>query len=281
MGWYATDLTGDSRIWGRHITEDSWMGHKNEVPAPVLSGAGSIWIGAFEDEADDLCWLGGLGYGNGSRQRAVSPVLSVTIPEPIHLSFRYFNDTEPSFDYTRILLRRLPGGSETTLPPHDGLHDRIGLAPDSPVNPPVGAVWDGQITPAVLQGATQFQLVFEFEADGFWSDADGSYETDFGPFAADDIVLTGGANATFDFETDVQGWSFESVPGTGTHFGVADRGDYDILDPCGCGLSGNLLEFHDELRIPESGGSGHGGSRPLRTHRDAPAVRSDPHRRRT
>ena len=57
------------------ITAASWAGHDNAVPAPILSGTGSMWMGIFQDEADDLCWAAGLGYGNEWIQRLETPEL--------------------------------------------------------------------------------------------------------------------------------------------------------------------------------------------------------------
>src|SRR5690606_36158493 len=63
MGWYSTDVTQQSQAYGRRITQSIWNGHGNPATAPTFGTTGAIWIGAFEDEADDLCWVGGLGYG--------------------------------------------------------------------------------------------------------------------------------------------------------------------------------------------------------------------------
>ncbi len=138
MGWYSTDLTEQPQAYGRRVTEAIWDGHGNPAMAPTFGTVGALWIGAFEDEADDLCWIAGLGYGNSWCQRAISPVVSLTSQNNVTLNFKYFNDTEVDFDYTKIVLRRLPGGIETTLNPFDGFTGKIGLgSPET--NPPVGA----------------------------------------------------------------------------------------------------------------------------------------------
>ena len=145
MGWYSTDVTQQAQAFGRRITETLWDGHGNPATAPRFGTTGALWIGAFEDEADDLCWVGGLGYGNSWCQRATSPVVSMTSSNNVALNFKYFNDTEIDFDYTRIVLRRLPSGTETTLNPFSGLTGKIGLNAD-PLRPPTGADDVGQIT---------------------------------------------------------------------------------------------------------------------------------------
>ncbi|MEZ4652738.1 MAG: FlgD immunoglobulin-like domain containing protein [Candidatus Eisenbacteria bacterium] len=247
MGWYAQDITVQAQTYGRRISADDWAGHGNEVPAPILDGVGSLWIGAFEDEADNQCWAGGLGYGNRWCQRIVSPVQSVTSAQDVTLAFRYFNDSELGFDYTTVFLHRLPDGSEVPLHPADGFSGKIGLATDSPASPPVGESYEVQITPAMLGGSTQFQLVFQFRSDGGWSDEDGAYETDYGPCGFDDVALTGGTEASYDFDDGDQAWTFETCPiGAGSYFGLGNVADYDLVEICGCGLSGNLIEFHDD-----------------------------------
>ncbi|MCA9730046.1 MAG: hypothetical protein KC729_20350, partial [Candidatus Eisenbacteria bacterium] len=249
MGWYATDVTSQQVAYGRRITPDDWAGHGNLVPAPILSGTGSLWIGALEDEAGALCWSGGLGYGNDWCQKIVSPPLTLTSAEDIALGFRYFADSEVNFDYTRLILRQLPGGWEVPISPADGFSGKIGLATDSPASPPPGAIHTAPITLAMLDGSTEFQIVFEFGSDGGWSDEDGSYATDFGPFGLDDVDLTGGTVASFDFEDGEQAWTFEACQiGPGSYFGLGNVSDYDLVEICGCGLADNLIELHDETQ---------------------------------
>jgi hypothetical protein len=252
MGWYSTDVTVQSQAFGRRITEVIWDGHGNPATAPRFGTTGALWIGAFEDEADDLCWVGGLGYGNSWCQRGISPVISLTSSNNVTLNFKYFNDTEADFDYTKIVLRRLPSGTETTLNPFGGLTGKIGLNAD-PLLPPPGVDYVGQITLGALEGATQFQLVFEMVGDGGWSDEDGFYGTEYGPFGADNVVMAGGASANYTFEASADGWTFQACSGFGSYMGVGNVADYQILDPCGCELVGNVLEFHDDDQRHPSG----------------------------
>ncbi|MCA9729466.1 MAG: hypothetical protein KC729_17395, partial [Candidatus Eisenbacteria bacterium] len=248
MGWYATDNSVAAGVFGRRVDASIWDGHDNTVDAPILTGNGSLWIGAFEDEADGLCYEAGLGYGSYWCQQILSPVVTLVSSADINLSFRYFNGTELNFDYTRVLLRTIPAGDEIVLGPPDGFTGPIGLASDSPLHPPVGQTFDTGIPTSALNGATQFQLVFQMTSDGGWDDEDGDYGTDFGAFGLDDVAMSGGASLTADFETDEEGWGFEACPGVGTYFGVGNLASYQIADLCGCGLSGNLLEFHDDSR---------------------------------
>ncbi len=113
-GWYARDLSADDGTYFRRIDADAWIGHDNQVAAPLISGAGSAWVGLFEDEADALCWEDGLGYGDGWRQCWESPLLTYDGSGDVQLSFDYFNSTEADFDYTRVLVR-LASGAEFSL----------------------------------------------------------------------------------------------------------------------------------------------------------------------
>jgi hypothetical protein len=252
MGWYSTDITQQSQAYGRRITEAIWDGHGNPATAPRFGTVGALWIGTFEDEADDLCWVTGLGYGTSWCQRAVSPTISLTSVNNVTLNFKYFNDTEVDFDYTKIVLRRLPSGTETTLNPFEGFHNKLGLNAD-PLLPPTGVDYVGQITTGALEGATQFQLIFEMVADGGWDDEDGLYATEYGPFGVDNVVFGGGASASHTFEASADGWTFQACPGFGSFMELGNIADYQILDPCGCDIAGNVLEFHDDSQLHPMG----------------------------
>jgi hypothetical protein len=272
MGWYATDMSQQPTAYGRRLTESIWDGNQNPPSAPLLVGAGLLWMGVFENEADALCWEAGLGYANNWCQRLISPTISLTSANNVSLSFRYFNDTEPDFDYTHIILRRLPSGDETALSPFEGLDGKIGLnTPET--NPPVGADYVGQITTGALGGSTQFQLIFEMNADALWSDEDGDYATEYGPFGVDNIVMSGGATQSYQFESTAEGWTFQQCPGFGHQMNLGHRDDYQIADPCGCDIAGNLLEFHDDDFVHPYGQQSRARSNPtnvveMRTHLD-------------
>ena len=242
-GWYATDLTANLSASFRQITTASWAGHSNAVDAPILSGAGSAWVGNFEDEADDLCWVAGLGYGNSWCQRLLSPPISYE-GGGATLSLDYFNDTENGFDYTRVILLR-PNGDEIPLN-GDGFTHQEGLATDHPASPPSGTTYVTSISDVAVGGFGSYQLIFSMESDGGWSDEDGQYTTEYGPFGADNVQLSGGSTAFFDFEAGLDGWIDTVCAGVGTFFGLRDVSLYTIQDPCDCELDGNVLEFHQD-----------------------------------
>src|SRR5690606_29012945 len=65
--------------------------------------------------------------------------------------------------------------------------------------------------------------------------------------------MAGGASANFNFEASADGWTFQACPGVGSFMGVGNVANYQILDPCGCSISGNVLEFHDDNQEHPSG----------------------------
>jgi len=241
-GWYAVDLTTNTGDFFRQITTTSWAGHNNEVPAPIINGTGSVWVGLFEDEADALCWTSGLGYGNDWCQRLTSPEYSYNGSGEVQLGFSYFNDTELDFDYSRVMLA-IDG---TTVPLNgDGFTDVIGTPPSGP-----WAAYDRTVTEAEMGGPGQrpFWVIFEFFSDGGWSDEDGQYVTSYSGFGFDDLALSGevgGAPYNYNFDTDLQGWTTGHCPGLGSFFSIQPLSQYIILDPCQCRLSGNVAAFHN------------------------------------
>ncbi|MEZ4651285.1 MAG: FlgD immunoglobulin-like domain containing protein [Candidatus Eisenbacteria bacterium] len=238
-GWYGVDVTEQSSAYFRHITDAIWDADPdNVVPAPVLTGTGSAWVGVFGGESLDLCWSGGLGYGNDWCQRILSPVQSYGGSGNVAINWRHFNDTEENFDYTNVYLRLLPSQDETSLKQYTF---QIGLGADPEVDPPVGVVDNDVLTAADFAGSTQYQLVFEVTSDGSWSDEDNLNPTAFGPAGFDDVNI--GAN-NYNFDAGLQGWTPEACPGFGTFFGIAPLTDYIIEDPCQCELTGNILEMH-------------------------------------
>ena len=246
-GWVQDDITEQEDAYFRQIDATIWEADPwNTVDAPVLRGLGSAWVGAFGSEARDLCWTGGLGYGNDWRQRLVSPVFTWDGSTDVDLTWVHFYDLEENFEYSLVYLRTLPSGTETELRRYT---NSGGLAPDHPANPPVGLDDSLTLTAADFQGETEFQILFVMTSDGSWSDEDGLYPVEYGPVSIDDVMLagvgpTGSDDVSFGFETDLEGWTAEAIPGIGEFTGVAPLSDYGIDVPCGCELDGNVLELH-------------------------------------
>ncbi len=153
-GWYAVDLNEDRADYFRRINAASWAGHGNAQPAPILSGLASAWLGVQEDLADSLCWDSGLGYGNDWEQSFESPALPYTGGD-VALSFKYFADSEPGRDATRVLLRL--GTVDVSLN-GSGYSGLLG----TPAAPLVANL----VIPAATFGAaTSYRVVFEFTSD--------------------------------------------------------------------------------------------------------------------
>ncbi len=251
QGWYGVDLTANPGAWWRHITADIWSADPwNPDHVPLISGPGCVWIGLFASEARDLCWPStGAGYGNSWCQRLTSPVFTYTGSGDVDLGMKYWNDTEPGFDYSKVVLQV---GLDRTVLNAPGFTGQIGFDPDDEF--PGGsfaATYDRMITQAEFGGdgsPLEFEIVLEFASDGMWSDEDGYFETEYGPWAVDDLTLSGGIHdpaLLFDWNDGLQGWTPSACPGVGSFLGVAALSDYVIMDPCVCGLDGHLMHFHN------------------------------------
>ncbi|MCA9759688.1 MAG: hypothetical protein KDA27_28080, partial [Candidatus Eisenbacteria bacterium] len=225
--------------YARQITEAAWNADPyNDVPAPVLSGTGSAWFGVFGTEARELCWSAGLGYGNNWCQRLVGPTLAYPGTGNVSVSWTHFNETEENFDYARVYLELLPSETRMDLREYSGL---IGLAVDHPTSPPPGLADSDLLTELDFQGETQYRIVFEVTSDRTWSDEDGLYTTSYGAAGFDDVQI--GANS-YDFDTDLQGWTPEECAPIGTLLGIEALSNYVIEDACRCDLEGMVLEMH-------------------------------------
>jgi len=239
-GFYAVDLSLSSSARDfRRVTASIWTAHQNWVAAPVLSGSASLWIGAHRDEADANCWSAKTGYGNNWDQEVVSAPLAYAGSGAVMLSFVYFNDSEAGFDYTRVGL--LFDGGERLPLNGSGFTDKIGSAESQSYSS-----FAITIPEDALVGHASLQLLFEFTSNGIWSDEDGLYDSNSGPFAVDDITVGGalvGGDVTWNFESGDEGFTpIVRVPVT--QAGIAPSAAYPATATCGCGISGNVLELH-------------------------------------
>ncbi len=251
QGWYGVDLTTNPGAWWRHITADIWSADPwNPSYVPLINGPGSVWIGLFASEARDLCWPStGAGYGNNWCQRLTSPVFTYEGSGDVNLSMEYWNDTEPDYDYSMVVLQV---GQDRTVLNAPGFTGQIGFDPQDEF--PGGAhaaTYDRVITQAEFGGSgspIEFEIIFEFVSDGGWSDQDGHFVTGYGPWAVDDLILSGSIHDApfFDWDDGLQGWTPSACPGVGSFLGVGALSDYVILDPCVCGLDGHLMHLHNQ-----------------------------------
>jgi hypothetical protein len=249
-GFVVRDLTANTTTYFRVI--DNTLNLGVGVPAPIITGSRSLWVGADKPQADALCWTCGAGYGNAWCQRVSSPALAYNGSGAVNLSFKYFIKSEPCFDGTQVYLRRTdntevllnpypPQTCTNNLPWDGGFTDSIGA-----YNAP--ATYTRSITQGEIGGAQNVRIIFEFLSDGGWSDEDGDFCTIWGPMSLDDLsIVGGGINVTEGWEGGLNGWTPGLCDPVGHYISVVDVGPYTILDPCACKLEGNVVEMHDGL----------------------------------
>ncbi|MFB3907538.1 MAG: FlgD immunoglobulin-like domain containing protein [Candidatus Eisenbacteria bacterium] len=249
-GWAARDLTTNEENYFRVI--DSSLNVGGGLPAPIIEGTKSLWIGGDLPQSETLCWACGAGYGPEMCQRIQSESIPYNGNGSVTLTFRYFQDSEPCFDGTQVYLRRqtneevllnatVQGDCENNVMWTDGFSDSIGRW-DAP------ATFTRQISATEIGGAQNIRFVFEFRSDGAYDDNDCLYTTEYGPFGVDEISISGGGiQKLYNFETGLQGWAPASCSPVGHYTSVVDIGCYTILDPCSCGLTNNVIEMHAGL----------------------------------
>jgi len=243
-GWYAIDKTANSGDYWRWIDATGWSGHGNEVVAPIINGTGSVWVGIYENDADALCWESGLGYGNNWCQRLTSPAFTYTGTGTVTIDVKYFQDSEYKFDYGKVLVGA--AGNTTQLNGPGGWSGNMNLY-SAPLT------YNREILASELgeEGDPRpFEIIFEFAADGGWSDQDGFYTTSYGPMGLDDFSVTGSVTATttsFNWDDGLQGWTAGHCPGLGSYMAIHPMSLYSAIEfPCSCDLSGNVMAFHNE-----------------------------------
>jgi hypothetical protein len=247
QGCRSWDETVNPAVYFGRVNAANFTSHGDPC-VPMINGtAGQLWCGVHQDEADLRDFLAGMGYGNDMCQRALSPMYPINpATQSIDIAFSYFQHSEPDFDYTFILvlcydtygdvveeyeIQRLDAvhGDHTAPALFDeGVEVQAGALPASTIN---------------------VQLEFRFNADGGYSDEDGSWDTPCGPFAADDVQLTIGSTPhTFNFNDGAQGWTFQKCEGAGAYLHVVHDYEYqewldDLGLTCACTLSGDAIAF--------------------------------------
>ncbi|MCK4305943.1 MAG: hypothetical protein KAY24_17020 [Candidatus Eisenbacteria sp.] len=254
QGWISIDMTSNPSVYFSRVTESDFLEHGDPC-VPIFPGTtGEIWCGIHEDEADERGFVSGMGYQNNMCQRAFSPEFAIDpSADDIDLAFLFFNDTEPGFDYSYIYILCYDASEELTdeylLESFDGV---IG----SPENPASYGESGPEVPAGTLEGATvKIQLELRMVADGGWSDEDGLYPTDCGPFAADDLsIAVGTGSAFYDFEDGPQGWTFDKCEGVDSYMGIVPEEIWSLWVEEAqlpyCTLSGNALECVDEENSP-------------------------------
>jgi len=230
-GWTARTLAANAFTAFRLVNVGIWSDHNSTAPppAPVLGGAASVWVGLFEDEATCASWAGTRGYGNSWNQRFYSPQFTNASGLMVNVSFDYFVDAEPGSDFLRVYVVDPDLGSPilvTSLTGQSG-------SPGSPT----------PFSQNVATGVGDFRLLFVFTSDGGWSDEDGFYTTAVGAAGIDNVTLTNVTPAgPWTFESDLEGWTAEPVPGTVFASVVANN---FVIPDTACGLVSNVIGFYD------------------------------------
>ncbi len=255
QGWTSVDLTKDWQVFFGRVTADDYTAHGDGC-TPMINGTiGQLWVGMHEDYANDHDYIGGMGYKEDMAQCALSPEYAIDqATEEININFTYFADIELDFDYTYIYVRCFDSGGEELTESRYEVDYITGIV-GTYTSP---AVYDATVGAGLLDSATEsVKVELHFWSDGGYSDEDGNWLTECGPFAADDITIQIGSASPnfFDFDTDAQGWTFEVLEEPQTYMGIATASDYtqwieDTGLGCVCTLENNVLEFIDEDGSP-------------------------------
>ncbi len=257
QGWQSIDETENDDDYFDRVTEDTFLDHGDPYQ-PMFPGTyAELWCGAHEDYANQHDWVDGMGYGNNWCQWAISPEYEYDpFNQDIHCTFKYFNKTEPGYDYTHVIIRCYDQNHDWIEDYEwDTFDDEIG----SYTEPETwsGDIW-GDPYPVVDSATVYVRFAFKFTSDGGWSDEDGDYATPYGPFAADDIELQVGDNTyVFDFEASAQGWTFERCPGLGAFMALYDESVWGSWQTdcanliCPCDMQGYAMAFVDPAHVIE------------------------------
>jgi hypothetical protein len=254
-GWTSIDQTSNDRVYWRQLTQAKWLAEGGVIGWPAMTGAGMVLCGATQGHADSLAWVNGRGYGNDWCQRLTSPTLTYDGSGEIVLSLKYFSESEPNYDYTKIFV--VAPNSPVAAINAPGFNGKIGITTAGVLTPVGGVAYSHTITSLELGGGSAqraFTVQILFDSDGGLSDEDGGTGGDsfYGGVGVDGIGLTGDnlipvGNLAYNFDVDLQGWTASKCPGIGSYLGLGNMAGYIIADPCACSLTGNVLEMHNEL----------------------------------
>jgi len=257
-----------------HAYMEGWVGVDRTYPAPILKwrrisqfdprwngvpcvgqgrvGKWSAWLGAFQSEADSLCYVTGRGYGN---DWLVSLAKRFYYPGTgsLQISYDYVTDIAQGDDYWDDLYIQIqrpdpsfPSGRIYELWWHYG-------------QPRAGRNTLTVPTYMLPAGADSFTIAFTFMSFRSWpdypggSDEDGLYDSSCS-VVIDNVALSGSISETTDFESGNNGWGFLAMPNPclgwcDTQFGGewSDIADLATLPPMQlpCALRDSVLIFDD------------------------------------
>ena len=257
-GWYGYDLLiGGTDPYWRVIDETDVRWDSVCVgDHHGLQGDKSMWSGVFDDEATDLCWVAGQGYGNNWNVNMRKEIVGVGGVGDGQLNFDYSIETEGCCDFVEIFIDPTGSGAGSDreqLSQGDGGH-LSGAAKG------VAASIDLEVVNNHWPAANgNVFIYFSVQSDGGWSDEDaaGGFVTECGAFSIDNIdVKDNGVTVhSTDFESGAtDGWDIAPVlPGFGDYSDiqtVASLGGF-IGTECDCDLQNNVVTFEDSGFKPD------------------------------
>ena len=229
-GWAGVDLTlQPGEYW-------------QVAPTAVCSGHGTDMGAAdpfspFDSVNDFALWCGSAGpcglvnypgYGDNWKQYAIVDLAGVVIQTSLAVQFAYASDFEgEGYDFFEIYLDPVGDGDWHRI----HRDDTYGLHPYEEI--------DLAIAAGGLPAQAWESLVFVFESDGSFSDADGFLDTDVGAVWLDNVSISADGDLLFrsDFEDGLQpaGLRFAIPPGAGDFAALYSNLLQD--DPCGVNRS--------------------------------------------
>jgi hypothetical protein len=246
---------------------DGWKGVDNTAMAPgyfnvkdnatlgqacVITGTKSLFCGATNAECSDLCFIDliGTGYGNSWVQGVFTPTYTFDAGDQISLTYDATWESEVGYDFTYVILQTWDAVGSVWID-YDTLitYDDFGTV--------TGETFD---IDATLGATGDFRFVFQFVADGGYSDGDGLNPTTCGAFALDNYSLDD--NGTVFSET-FEGTAVRALPASWGYYtsGCGEFAEAEWLagltpnladDPCVallpvlCSMADTVLTFTDD-----------------------------------
>jgi hypothetical protein len=241
-GWVGVDASTD---------DNDFFNVEDGTTIGACASSRVLFCGLTNAECVDACYvdLNGTGYGNDWNQMVATPADSFYNGDVLSLSYDYFNETEPAYDFSRVILQyyddvALEWTESYTLAVYDGSMSGA----DGPFD-----------LASYLAIPCKWRIVFQFESDGGWSDEDDWFPTGCGAFYVDNVQVTGSrVNWTQDFESIPldglpAGWS-KYVTGCDVYARAEHISNLSVpltLDPClsavpgWCTIQDSVLVFDD------------------------------------
>ncbi len=211
---FLDDMEAGENGW-THVDNTAGAGTKFHLDSYyAYEGAYSWWCGEL-----DAGYSSGDGYDNGWDQRLLIPETDLTGATYPVLTFAYRYDSEPTYDFTYVQAESLgvyldlgPGYTGSSGGWQDlGEYGYLVGTYDNPLN-----------------------VRFRFVSDGFYSDADGLYDSDGGGIMLDNIKIFDFYRSTVYFFDDGEtgGLCIPEIPGAaGDYWHIADRACAAYSDP--------------------------------------------------